>query len=238
MAAALVVHNPRPAQPVLLPFAANPQGDVSIVQHTTLQAEVATLSAFLDWYLAQHPEVPAGEVLVGYRNVPVLGEGGRRSHVIREVREDEAATIRRIFSMTARGVGLRTIARTLNAEGVRSPRARPGRHHSWAPSSVRTVLFNPLYKGDVTWGRTEKRDAWGRRNESDRPENEWVVTRVEHLRIVTDELWTDAREALGSRQKTYGFKRGLQRAVVLLTRSICSLGWWSVVCAGAPSSRP
>lgn len=64
MAAALVVHNPRPAQPVLLPFAANPQGDVSIVQHTTVQAEVETLSAFLDWYLAQHPEVPAGEVLV------------------------------------------------------------------------------------------------------------------------------------------------------------------------------
>jgi superfamily I DNA/RNA helicase len=64
MAAALVANNPRPAQPVLLPFAANPPGDVSIVQHASLQAEAETLSAFLDWYLVQHPELPAGEILV------------------------------------------------------------------------------------------------------------------------------------------------------------------------------
>lgn len=64
MAAALVAHNPRLAQPVLLPFAGNPQGDVSIVQHMTLNDEAQTLSAFLDWYLVQHPEVPAGHILV------------------------------------------------------------------------------------------------------------------------------------------------------------------------------
>ncbi len=101
--------------------------------------------------------------------------------------------------MAAHSVGLRAIARTLNAEGVRSPRARPGRHHSWAPSSVRAVLFNPLYKGEVVWGR---------KKESDRPANEWVVTSAEQLRIVSDELWANAHEALLSRQKTYGFKPG------------------------------
>ena len=153
----------------------------------------------------------AGGAVFGYRNVPVLGDGGQRSHVLREIREDEAGTVRRIFSMTAHSTGLRTIARTLNAEGVRSPRARPGRHHSWAPSSVRAVLFNPLYKGEVVWGRTKKRDAWGRKKESHRPATEWVVTRLEPLRIVTDELWATAHEALQSRQKAYGFKRGSPR---------------------------
>ena len=34
----------------------------------------------------------AGGVVFGYRSVPVLGEGDRRSHVVREVRDDEAAT--------------------------------------------------------------------------------------------------------------------------------------------------
>jgi len=33
----------------------------------------------------------AGGVVFGYRNVPVLGDGGQRSHVLREIREDEAA---------------------------------------------------------------------------------------------------------------------------------------------------
>ncbi len=65
--------------------------------------------------------------MFGYRNVPVLGEGDRRSHVTREIREDEAGTVRRIFELAAAGVGLKTIAMTLNAEGVGSPRAREGR---------------------------------------------------------------------------------------------------------------
>jgi DNA helicase-2/ATP-dependent DNA helicase PcrA len=64
MAAALVANNPRPAQPVLVPFPGNPPGEVSMVQHTSIQAEADTLSAFLDWYLVQHPDVPAGEILV------------------------------------------------------------------------------------------------------------------------------------------------------------------------------
>jgi DNA invertase Pin-like site-specific DNA recombinase len=153
----------------------------------------------------------AGGAVFGYRNVPVLSEDGRRSHVIREVHHDEAATVHRIFSMAAHGVGFRTIAQTLNAEGLRSPRARAGRHHSWSPSSIRTVLFNALYKGEVIWGRTKKRDAWGRRKESDRPAAEWTVTQVEHLRIVNDDLWTSAHQALSSKQKTFGFKRGTPR---------------------------
>src|SRR5438445_4497534 len=160
---------------------------------------------------AQRGYVVGGTVF-GYRNVPVVDQGGQRSHVVREIREDEAATVRHIFSLAAGGTGLRTIARALNAEGVRSPRARAGRHHSWAPSSVRSVLFNSLYKGEGLWGRTKKRDAWGRRKESNRPANEWVMTSVEHLRIVTDQLWASAHEALLSKQKTYGFKRGCPRA--------------------------
>ena len=95
---------------------------------------------------------PAGGVVFGYRNVPVLGENDRRSHVVREVRDDEAATVRRIFEMATAGVGLKTIAMALHADGVRSPRAHEGRQRSWAPSSIRTVLFDVLYKGDVLWG--------------------------------------------------------------------------------------
>jgi DNA invertase Pin-like site-specific DNA recombinase len=67
-----------------------------------------------------------GGVVFGYRNVPVLAEGGQRSHVVREIREDEAATVRRIFTMVPGGIGLRRIAQTLNAEGLQSPRARAG----------------------------------------------------------------------------------------------------------------
>src|SRR5213594_262501 len=180
----------------------------------------------------------AGGTVFGYRNVPVVDKGGQRSHVVREIREDEAATVRHIFRMAAGGTGLRTIARALNAEGVRSPRARAGRHHSWAPSSVRSVLFNSLYKGEVVWGRTKKRDAWGRRKESNRPTNEWVITSAEHLRIVSDDLWAKAHGALDSRQKAYGFKRGSPRPVGALDAKYLLTGMGSVASAAARSCRP
>src|SRR2546428_2507859 len=50
-------------------------------------------------------------------------------------------------------------------------------------------------------------DRGPRRKESDRPTNEWVITSAEHLRIVSDDLWTKAHEALHGRQKASGFKR-------------------------------
>lgn len=71
------------------------------------------------------------------------------------------------------------------------------------------------------WGRTKKRDAWGRRKESGRPENEWVVTKVEHLRIVTDELWESAHEALRGKRKAFGFKRGSPRPAGALDSKPC-----------------
>ena len=40
------------------------QLDTRAKEHTTLQAEVEALSALLDWYLVQHPDVPAEEILV------------------------------------------------------------------------------------------------------------------------------------------------------------------------------
>ena len=49
-----------------------------------------------------------------------------------------------------------------------------------APSSAGRVCglglaaaFNPLYRGQVVWGRVRKRDPWGLKKYLDRPETEW-----------------------------------------------------------------
>lgn len=180
---------------------------------------------------AQKSYVVGGSVF-GYQNVPVFTEDGQRSHVVRRVRDDEAAVVRRIFEMSAAGVGLVTIAKALNAEGVRSPRSREGRHRSWAPSSVRAVLYNPLYKGTVVWGRTKKRDSWGRRKESDRPTAEWVTVSVEQLRIVTEDLWQRVHERLAtmqSRFKRQGDVRRCRREGRYLLTGMARCG----VCSGS-----
>ena len=66
----------------------------------------------------------AGAKVFGYDNVTVLGPSGKKAHVERRKNEAQAATVVRVFEMYAAGLGSVTIARTLNAEGVDSPRPR------------------------------------------------------------------------------------------------------------------
>jgi site-specific DNA recombinase len=60
--------------------------------------------------------------------------------------QESADTVRRIFSMKAEGATLQAIANCLNSEGV--PTARGGK---WWPATVRYVLDNPKYRGQVEY---------------------------------------------------------------------------------------
>ena len=155
---------------------------------------------------ARHGHVTGGLVF-GYDNRPVVDAAGRRSHVERVINEAEAAVIRWIFEQYAVGHGLRTIAIMLNDERAPAPTPRQqGRPRGWAPSSVRAVLYRDLYRGVLCWNKTRKRDQWGRKRQSDRPESEWVETPIPALQIVPDALWRRAHERLR------GVREGYQRA--------------------------
>jgi DNA helicase II / ATP-dependent DNA helicase PcrA len=76
MATALIAHNIR-LEPK--PFTACPQngnGEVHIIQHGSIEDEITTLAAYIEWYLENHPGVPAGEVLV-LANRRLIGNGIR-----------------------------------------------------------------------------------------------------------------------------------------------------------------
>ena len=100
----------------------------------------------------------------GYKNVPIEHESERDSHgrlvicgVRLEVEPQQAATVLRIFSMYAEGRSLKCITKRLTEERVQSPQPQKGRiSRSWRPSSVRTILHNPRYRGLVIWGKTKK----------------------------------------------------------------------------------
>lgn len=62
------------------------------------------------------------------------------------VSDESAATVRRIFEQRASGATLAAIAAGLNADEV--PTARGGK---WWPATVRYVLDNPKYRGDVEY---------------------------------------------------------------------------------------
>jgi DNA invertase Pin-like site-specific DNA recombinase len=101
-----------------------------------------------------------GGLVFGYDNVPVLGPDGRKSHVERVINEPQAALVREIFDRYVSGWGYARITKALNAAGAPAPRPTENKPAGWRPSSVRSILLRDLYRGVVTWNRSQKRDKW------------------------------------------------------------------------------
>ena len=139
----------------------------------------------------------------GYDNVEIVGPDGRRSHVERRINEAEAAVVRRIFRLCAEGVGQVRIAKQLNADGAIAPRAQQGRPRAWSPSSIHAILFRDLYRGVITWNRTQKRNRWGQHKQSARPTNEWLEVPAPTLRIIADDAWQAAHRRLDASRAQY-----------------------------------
>jgi len=91
----------------------------------------------------------------GYTNVTV------DTHRELAIHPDERAVVVRIFELCATGAGYTRLANQLNAERAPSPRPQQGRPAGWAPSSVRVILHNELYRGVLVTFKTKKRDASG-----------------------------------------------------------------------------
>ena len=137
---------------------------------------------------AKAGHVTSGAVF-GYDNVEVLGQRGARSHVERRIAADLAEVVRTLFEWYATGSGVPTIAKRLNEEGRVCPRAQRGRPTGWSPSSVWEVLHRPLYRGEIVWNRSKKRNKWGQVAPAARGEGEWLRIPAPHLRIVPEALW-------------------------------------------------
>jgi site-specific DNA recombinase len=181
--------------------------DKMLLSLTTFADELEREKARQRTYDAMARKARAGHVtggrVFGYENVEVLGSDGNRSHVRREIVPDEAATIIRIFQLCADGRGTKATAKLLNDEHATSPRAQQGRSQTWSPSSVWEVLHRPLYRGEILWNASRKRDTWGQQHQVRRPAAEHIHVPAEHLRIVPEALWLSAHARLEAARAVY-----------------------------------
>ncbi len=151
---------------------------------------------------AQAGHVTGGRVF-GYDNVAVPGPGGTRGHVARQINDTEADVVRRIFDLCARGFGMKQITLRLNEDRAASPRPQQGRPAGWAASTVREVLHRPLYRGEIVWNRSRKRDLWGVKHQKPRPEADWLHLEAPDLRIISAEAWEAAHRRLEEARAMY-----------------------------------
>ena len=119
------------------------------------------------------------------------------------VDEETAPIVRRIFEMRASGMGKQRIATELTRCGIPTPSERRKRRfgvvpvnrnrHGWSPQSVKEMLCNPVYIGNLAQQRTTT-VSYKNKKIIRRPESEWIVIEHTHEPIINAELWAKCRE--------------------------------------------
>jgi site-specific DNA recombinase len=177
-------------------FAANITGIVRAEMNAEFRRQIGKWTREAMVRKAQAGHVTGGKVF-GYDNVRVDG------HVERRINDAQAAVVRRIFGLSAAGTGYTRLAKQLNAEQAPAPRPQQLRPGGWSPSSIYEVLHRPLYRGEVVWNKTRKRDAEGKTAVTARPEAEWLHLDRPELRIVSDEVWEAAHRRVDAARAQY-----------------------------------
>lgn len=124
-----------------------------------------------------------GRGAYGYRYDPVRG--------VREVHDEEAAVVRRIFRCIADGATCHAVAVQLNRDEI--PAQSGG---VWYPLTIRRLVENTIYKGETTYGKTKRISLGGRRRRLEqRDPSEWITIPGASPAIVTLEEFDAAQRA-------------------------------------------
>lgn len=149
----------------------------------------------------------------GYRVLRRLRSDGELATGEREINEDEARIVRRIFEAFAAGQSPKAIAKELNRDRIPGPRGI-----LWRDTAIRGhrqrgtgILNNELYLGRLIWNRLRyvKDPSTGKRVSRQNDASEWITTDVSDLRIIDDALWSKVKtrqEALDATPAVLGIK--------------------------------
>jgi hypothetical protein len=129
-------------------------------------------------------------------------------------------TIQRIFKLHKEGRGLKALADNLNRPKTPTPRGSAWSYiyaGLWRDSTIRAILVNPIYVGDMVWNRrTDARfhmitgggPGQGRAVERKHPHGarlvpndkaDWIVIRDTHESLVTRQAFLAAQTAMAGR---------------------------------------
>ncbi|WP_054968060.1 recombinase family protein [Alicyclobacillus ferrooxydans] len=139
--------------------------------------------------------------------------------------ESTAIIVREIFSMYVSGLGVRRIADALNSAGRYTPNGK-----LWTQRNISRLLKNPVYMGDVVYGRRETHTAFP--DESDpllrkkravwvNDPEQTVVCNDAHPAIIPRTLFQEIQSLMGQRRTTPGPARHRYLLTKGLLRCTC-----------------
>jgi site-specific DNA recombinase len=123
---------------------------------------------------------------------------------------------RQIFNMYVdQGKGYKSIAHTLNSKNIPAPRNSEWSHiysGTWSDTTLRAILINPIYAGDMVWNRrtdarfhrisngqaVDRKDVHGARLVPN-DKTDWIVVRDAHPALINRRLFEGVKQQLETR---------------------------------------
>lgn len=125
--------------------------------------------------------------------------------------EYSSEIVKRIFEMSANGYGLTRICRVLDKEQIPIPSIYKNLNRGqksicygkWCPRTIRDMLANETYIGNLTQGRGKKLN-YKSKKKIRTPKSEWIIVKNSCPRIIDDETWNMV-------QQIYDKNKNIQR---------------------------
>ena len=106
------------------------------------------------------------------------------------INEEEANIVRYMFERYVEGIGSSTIAKELTAKGIKTPKGGT----KWCESTIRGILKNEKYIGDVLMGKTFTIDPISHKRLSNLGEVDKHYYKEHHEPIISKELFNRVQE--------------------------------------------
>lgn len=123
---------------------------------------------------------------------------------------NEVDVVKRIFELKEMGNGLKTIADTLNFEGISCPRRGKWKNkdQKWSCGTIRSIIQNPVYCGTRVYNRFPKNKLSGLPRGKRNDTTEWKTFNNAHPSIISKERFDQANIS-----KSYKYGGGSAKAV-------------------------
>ena len=122
-----------------------------------------------------------------------------------EINEEEALAIRTIFEQwVSTDIGANGLAKYLENHGIRKIPRHNGKNPLFDAALIRNIIKNPVYCGQIAYGRRKTEKVPGTRNEYKLVEqDDYLVVDGLHEGIVSEEMWNQAQVKMIAQAKKY-----------------------------------
>jgi DNA invertase Pin-like site-specific DNA recombinase len=169
----------------------DPKCDMILSIYSSLaEEESRSISTNIRWSV--HKRFEKGQVIMAFNNL--LGyntdENGK---VI--ILEDEAETVRDIYTQFLLGMSYQNIINRLEGNKISTPRKKK----KWSKSTIRSILSNEKYMGDAILQKTYKRDFLSEKRVKNTGQAEQRYVENNHPGIIDRETWNAAQAEMKRR---------------------------------------